>query len=219
VTTQTPAEHTSPFALQFVHDAPPVPHVAVVIPVWQVPVMSQHPAHVEGPHAAGAQNPIWQDSPLVAQSAQATPSSPHAVFWAPSAQTPFWQHPAHEAGPHKGMQVPFTHWAPPAHDWQTSPFAPHDSASTPAKHVLPSAEQHPEQLDGLQAAPSTHTPAEHCVPGRHAEHASPPEPHAESFPPGRHRFPWQQPRGHEAALHAPVVWHTLAMHDAVVPQS
>ena len=86
------------------HAAPPAPQLLGEVPSWQIPCASQQPfGHVVELHAV-TQDLCWQ-LPL-AQVWHSAPPVPHAVFWLPPRQTPFWQQPAQFDGPHASSHVP-----------------------------------------------------------------------------------------------------------------
>jgi hypothetical protein len=86
-----PALHTSPAAVQSVHEAPPVPHATSVSPPWHVPTASQHPLHV-CPHVPP--EPLLED--------EALPEPPLEVEVLPESQQPF----GHDVPSH-AMPPPF----------------------------------------------------------------------------------------------------------------
>ncbi len=91
---QTPAVQESPGG-QGRHALPPVPQADVLVPVSQVPMLSQQPVgHVDALHVTPSQPPLVHVSPP-GQTAHARPSLPHAEVLLPDSQIPVAsQHPA-----------------------------------------------------------------------------------------------------------------------------
>jgi hypothetical protein len=116
--THAPLVHTSLIAVQLAHAAPPVPHVASVVPALHLPLASQHPAQFCALHGGATHAPLVHTSPAAVQLEHAFPPAPHAVSCVPTAQTPLMQHPlAHVDGPQVGSHNPPMHWAFAPHDW------------------------------------------------------------------------------------------------------
>jgi hypothetical protein len=75
-----PAAQTSPIDEQLLHVFPLTPHAVAELPATQVPVESQHPAQVPGPHGCATHAPLSHEAPVVEQFWQAAPPVPHAVL-------------------------------------------------------------------------------------------------------------------------------------------
>ena len=101
---QAPALQTAPEVVQFWHVAPPVPHSASVVPVWQTS-LSQHPAQSVAPHCVSVrQAPSTQDCPF-SHCAHSAPPVPHDEGSVPVLQIPPTQHPWQFWGLHVTLQI------------------------------------------------------------------------------------------------------------------
>jgi hypothetical protein len=153
------------------------------------------------------------------------PPDPHCVSRNPSWHTPLAsQQPSGQLeGVHCGGVG--TH-APPeqtspmeAQSLHVEPATPHSAAAVPDTH-LPAASQHPLHVPGLHGC-ATHDPLSHAAPDAlQSWQASPPVPHAISWPPRAQTPPWQQPRhvtGPHVASQVPFTQSKPEAHDVHAP--
>jgi hypothetical protein len=134
------------------HCWPPNPHANGASPGWQMPLLSQQPPHVNGPHAL-ASNPPSSSSqkdcpPSLMQPApgghakQNCPSEPQAFGFSPDSHWPFMsQHPGHVAGEQPWgctqkppEKPPLSHVRPGGHARHSAPPAPHAPVLVPLSH-------------------------------------------------------------------------------------
>jgi len=154
--------------MQAVQATPVWPHAAVVVPVWQAPVESQHPLQLRGPQEGPAsvgppsvppvQTPALQVPPL-AQGRHRAPWTPHLVFVSLGTvrQPLAVQQPVQLEGPHPPSGVA-------AHEplWQLSPEGQVAQAWPPEPHLvfdsLATGMHTPELQQPVQLV-GPHTPA------------------------------------------------------------
>jgi hypothetical protein len=153
--THAPIVHTSPTG-QSAHDSPPMPQAAVLVPSWQVPVVSQHPVgQVAALQGEGLQVPLEQVSPL-GQDTHEVPPVPHAIGLVPVSQKPrASQQPVGQvfASQVVPMHTPLVQVSPGGQGRHALPPVPHAEVLVPVSH-LPRLSQHPEgQVDALQVVP------------------------------------------------------------------
>jgi hypothetical protein len=224
------AEHVV-LAGQTAHMLPPSPHSPWVVPPWQTPVVSQHPAQLwelhsllnwqmpppvkppskgsgPGPGPGGPGKKLGLQVELPAQTRHCSPPLPHCELVSPGWQVPVLsQQPGHVSGPHPppspAEQKPLLQLLPATQSEHSDPATPHAFVVFPGKHVLPS--QQPGQLCGPHPPASTicwQNPPGQTLPAGHVVHVWPPKPHAVVVSPETHTLPWQQP-GQLFGPHAP----------------
>lgn len=122
---------------QAVHEPPPEPQDAWLVPMEHWPFDSQQPvAHVVGPHATFAHWKFTQPCP-VPHAAHATPPVPQAAALFPVRQAPWTQQPVGHVADVQDVDELTTH-APSTH-FSSEPQAVHESPSWPQRFafVLP----------------------------------------------------------------------------------
>ncbi len=189
----TPAVHESPGG-QGRHAEPPVPHAEVLVPVSQLPVLSQQPmGHVMALQVTPWHEPETHVSPD-GHTAHALPPVPHSVVTLPGSHRPdVLQHPVGqvEALQGGGRQPPPLQLSPDGHAVHVAPPVPQALVLVPVSQNPRASQQPVGHVVGPHAMPM-HNPARHESPGGHGTHAKPPAPHAEVLVPDSHMPPLSQ---------------------------
>jgi hypothetical protein len=196
--------HAAP-APHGMHDRPPAPHASLSEPATQLPVASQQPTQLDGPHAAACWHvPSTHSLPPV-QTEHESPDVPHAFAAVPVRHRPLPSQQPKQLTPLHAVVVQSppevvgngTHCSPvAAHVTHASPALPHADGEVPVTH--PAALQQPAHVVALQPGASQRPPpngsmAHDCPLAVQFAQVVPAVPHAVSSVPGTHVPPWQHP--------------------------
>lgn len=129
--------------------SPPVPHALLLSPVWQMPILSQHPSQLSGPQAVPVEH-TPSTHPPTSQTAHVSPFAPHEV-----AEVPVWHMPFASQQPSQVIElqpdvlfgglfvgassthVPSEQICPVSQATQAKPSAPQASLVRPVRQVSP----------------------------------------------------------------------------------
>lgn len=165
---------------------PPMPHIELAVPGWQVPPGSQHPeVQVSRPQGRARPPPTGMPPPV--------PDEPPPVPALPP--------------PVPLTHDPDMHMSVPVQVVQVLPPEPHFIADGVCTHMVPS--QQPPQLAGPHVVAVTQAPAKQLWPMPHVWHTPASVPHARFELPGEQMPPSSRQPGQAKVMHWPIVLQAL----------